>query len=70
MLTAFHQALAQASDHVDFASYDSNGDGLIQNSELAICFVVAGIDAAYHGNYEYDDESHFIWPHAWFFLVP
>lgn len=68
MLAAFSQALAQAGNYVDFASYDSNGDGAIQTSELAICFVVSGIDAAYHSSYEYDDESRYIWPHAWVFF--
>lgn len=37
-------ALDKAADYIDFASYDSNGDGTIQTSELAICFVPAGKD--------------------------
>lgn len=65
MLAAFSEALAQADHYVDFASYDSNGDGLIQTSELALCFVVAGVDAASYSA-EYDDLSRFIWPHAWY----
>ena len=62
---SFSEALTQAGDFIDFASYDSNGDGYLQTSELAICFVVAGRDAAQHPSSVYKNGWQYIWPSAW-----
>jgi len=40
------EALAQASAYIDFPSYDSDGNGVIDRTELAIYFVFAGYEAA------------------------
>ncbi|MBO7674415.1 MAG: M6 family metalloprotease domain-containing protein, partial [Atopobiaceae bacterium] len=64
MLNAFAEALEKAGDYIDFASYDSNADGYVQNSELAICFVVAGKNASTYPGYQ-REPSQYIWPHAW-----
>lgn len=63
-LKALSDALTKASDYIDFASYDSNGDGTIQTSELAVGFVVAGKDAAAAGVTS-QTASEYIWPHAY-----
>ena len=68
MLEAFSEAFTKAADYMEFADYDSNGDGAIQTSELAVCFVVAGKDAASHGGtIGSAEKEEYIWPHAWFF---
>ena len=66
MLECFAEALENAGSYIDFASYDSNGDGVIQTSELAVGFVVAGKDAAMEGEATGAQEQ-YMWPHAWSF---
>ncbi|MBE6041243.1 MAG: M6 family metalloprotease domain-containing protein, partial [Clostridiales bacterium] len=63
MMQSFAEALELAGEYIDFGSYDSNGDGEIQTSELAVGFVVSGLDAAKDRG---RDEKH-IWPHAYSF---
>ena len=67
MLECFAEALKKAGSFIDFASYDSNGDGVIQTSELAVGFVVAGKDAAIQGGNTGAHKEEYMWPHAWFF---
>jgi len=47
---------------VDFASYDTDGDGTLNFRELQIIFIVAGGEEAYG-----DSASHSIWAHSWAF---
>jgi len=60
-ISAFKSALKAASDYVDFAAYDTNGDGTISARELSVLFIVAGYEAAYVGN-QYTPS---IWAHQW-----
>ena len=46
MLDTLERALEKASDAVDFASFDSDGDGALAANELAIAFVVAGYESS------------------------
>jgi hypothetical protein len=39
---ALLEAIRKADPYVDFASYDTNGDGRLQNNEIPLGFVVAG----------------------------
>jgi len=49
-------------DNVDFAALDSNGDGVLNQKELQIIFIVAGGEMAYG-----DPVDHSIWAHSWSF---
>lgn len=69
---AMFYALEEAEKYVNFQNYDSNGDGKIQNSELALGFVFAGYDASFE-EYVKDNEDLelripdrklMLWPHA------
>ncbi len=64
MLDAFAKALTKAKEYIDFPSYDSNQDGKINTSELAIGFVVAGRDAAVEAG-KTTDLDMYTWPHAY-----
>ena len=67
-MNAFSSALSLAAKYMDFSAYDSNGDGVIQNEELAVGFVVAGRDAANHSaSYTTSNKKYYIWPHAYSF---
>jgi M6 family metalloprotease-like protein/uncharacterized repeat protein (TIGR02543 family) len=57
--TIINHALAQAATYLDFASYDTDGNGVIDPSELNIYFVYAGYEAA--GSTLTPN----IWAHAW-----
>lgn len=57
--TIINHALAQAASHVNFASYDTNSNGVIELSELNIYFIYAGYEAS--GSYLTPS----IWAHAW-----
>ena len=64
MLDAFAKALTKAKEYIDFPSYDSDQDGKIDTSELAIGFVVAGRDAANEAG-KTTDLYMYTWPHAY-----
>lgn len=57
--TILNHALAQAAQYIDFASYDTSGDGILQQSELNIYFIYAGYEAS--GT----TKTPSIWAHAW-----
>jgi M6 family metalloprotease-like protein len=57
--TILNHALAQAASYVNFASYDVNGNGTLEQSELTIYFVYAGYEASGSG------QRPSIWAHAW-----
>ncbi|RNC69234.1 MAG: M6 family metalloprotease domain-containing protein, partial [Desulfuromonadales bacterium] len=52
-------ALAQAASYVNFASFDTNANGTIEQSELSIYFIYAGWEASGSG------KTPNIWAHAW-----
>ncbi|MBQ1406525.1 MAG: M6 family metalloprotease domain-containing protein [Eubacterium sp.] len=64
-MEALSAAISAASAYMDFSAYDSNNDGKIDNSELAVGFVVAGYEAA-TGNIS-GRENLSLWSHAWSF---
>ena len=53
----FYAALQAANPYVNFADYDSDGDGYVD----MVFFLVAGLSANYSGN----DES-YLWPHMYY----
>jgi len=59
----FISAIKQANAFVNFSQYDVNKNGLIENNEMALGFVVAGNEAAFeeYGNYN----TFSFWSHAW-----
>lgn len=57
--TIINHALAEAARYVDFAGYDTDGDGVIAPSELTFYFVYAGYEAS--GSAKLPS----IWAHAW-----
>ena len=59
-VSTLQQAYDAADDMVDFASFDTNGDGTISTDELAISFVIAGYESSANGSSEKS-----IWAHAW-----
>jgi M6 family metalloprotease-like protein len=56
---AVKDAIQAADPHIDFSSFDSNGDGYISRTELSIIVITAGYESAY-GTY-----TPSIWSHAW-----
>lgn len=54
-----NSALAQAADLVDFKGFDTNGDGILDPSELVIYFIVAGYEASC------SNLTPSVWAHAW-----
>lgn len=65
MLRAFKRAMLEADPYVDFSSYDTNGNGTVETSELAICFVVAGYEGAVLGSSYSGTNLPIMWAHAW-----
>ncbi len=54
-----HDAITAAEPYVDFASFDTNHDGYVDSTELAILIVVAGYEASY------DNSTPAIWANTW-----
>ncbi len=52
-------ALAQAASFINFNSYDTSGDGILQSNELCIYFIIAGYEAS--GTAKTPN----VWAHAW-----
>jgi M6 family metalloprotease-like protein len=57
--TILNHALAQAASYITFAGYDTNADGVIEQSELNIYFIYAGYEASGSA------KTPSIWAHAW-----
>ncbi|MGE0919557.1 M6 family metalloprotease domain-containing protein [Trichlorobacter lovleyi] len=57
--TILNHALAQAASYVNFASFDTNNNGTLEQSELSIYFIYAGYEDS--GS----DKTPKIWAHAW-----
>ena len=64
MMEVFYQAALAASDHIDYAKYDDNNDGTIDQSELAISYVVAGYEAAIAASKRKQLSDFYMWSHA------
>ena len=66
LFPALSEALRQADAYVDFASFDKNGDGKIQTSELALCFQFAGSEASEVDDADYKtvDRKKLFWSNA------
>lgn len=64
---AMKAAIEKAGEYIDFASYDLDGNGVIESSELALGFVVAGYEGAYVEALEDSDldKSLLLWAHAY-----
>lgn len=62
------EALSEAGNYIDFASYDSNGDGNLAHDELAICICVAGYEGASVSDYRRTDIP-LMWSHAGYLSV-
>jgi M6 family metalloprotease-like protein len=55
-----HDAMVAADPYVNFAGYDTNGDGIVSADELLVVVIVAGNEAAF-----YDACAPNIWAHRW-----
>lgn len=64
MLRALKEAIEKAGDFIDYKSFDTNGNGMIDTQELAIGIVVAGYEGAATGDNEGGDD---FWAHQWSF---
>ncbi len=53
------EAIEAADPYVDFASFDTNGDGYVTSNELAVVVIVAG------GEKSFGDSGNTVWGHAW-----
>lgn len=53
------RAIIAADSFVNYATYDTNGDGVVTNTELHITVVAAGYDAVYGSS----DAQHNVWAH-------
>ena len=61
--TLFAYAVAAVEDKVDFASYDTNGDGRIDPTELAIMIALPGLNASVDA-WDQADGNPGAWPHS------
>ncbi|MGN0778492.1 MAG: M6 family metalloprotease domain-containing protein [Aristaeellaceae bacterium] len=59
----FAYAVAAVEEQVDFASYDTNGDGRIDPTELAIMIALPGLNASVDG-FDQADGQPGAWPHS------
>jgi M6 family metalloprotease-like protein len=59
-----YDALVAADSFVNFASFDTNTDGYLNNDELHIVVVVRGYEASYGGTSACTDKGQ-VWAHAW-----
>ncbi|RJR17999.1 MAG: M6 family metalloprotease domain-containing protein [Nitrospiraceae bacterium] len=53
-------AMLAADPFIDYASFDSNGDGYVDSDELAVVVVVAGYERSYSASY-----VPAVWGHSW-----
>lgn len=57
-------AVNAADDAIDFAAYDTDGNGEITTDELALGFIFAGYEAASSAGYK-NGKNVYLWSHAW-----
>jgi M6 family metalloprotease-like protein len=55
-------AIIAANPYINFAAFDTNGDGVVSNNELHIAVIVAGYEMSYGGN---EACSPRVWAHQW-----
>ena len=60
MLGMFGRVFQAASAYVDYASYDTNGNGILEDDELAVAYVIAGYEASDNAD---DKVPYSIWAH-------
>ncbi|MBF0343777.1 MAG: M6 family metalloprotease domain-containing protein [Nitrospirae bacterium] len=60
-----YDAIVAADPYVDFASYDTNHDGYVDSSELAVVVIVAGYETSYSTSY-----TPSVWGHQWSIAIP
>lgn len=60
------RAIEASRQFVDYNSYDANGDGILGNDELAVCFCLAGYDASAITDPAREDIP-LVWPHSGYF---
>jgi len=53
-------ALETAENQIDFAAYDSNGNGALEPNEFQVIFIVAGYEDAYNGG----TQAPGVWAHS------
>lgn len=53
-------AILAANPYIDFASYDADGNGIVESTELSIIIIVAG----YEASYPYPVNSPSVWGHS------
>jgi M6 family metalloprotease-like protein len=58
-------AMIAADPYVDYASFDTNSNGVIDASELSIIVVASGYERSYSGNY-----GPSVWGHRWSLSLP
>ena len=61
----FKAAIEKAGDYIDFASFDADGSGTIENTELAIGFLIAGYEGAYLESFDTVGADKVLWAHAY-----
>ena len=61
----FKEAIEQAGSYIDFAAFDADGSGTIENTELAIGFIVAGYEGSYLESYAGVGAEKVLWAHAY-----
>lgn len=62
-LKAMGEALEYSKKHVSFSKYDTNNNGIIEKTELAICFCLAGYEASNSANFSEGKEK-YVWAGA------
>lgn len=67
LLQALGDAAQKAGDYMDFSRYDTNRNGIIDNNELGISFIVAGYNAAERLDRSVS-QNQLLWPHQYNFL--
>ena len=60
------RAIAASRSFVDYDAFDANGDGVLGNDELAVCFCLAGYDASAVLDPARSDIP-LMWPHTGYF---
>jgi M6 family metalloprotease-like protein len=58
--TLTKKAILKANPYVNFAAFDTNGDGYVDSSELAVVVIVAGYERSYSATY-----TPSVWGHKW-----
>lgn len=61
----FKAAIEEADNYIDFDAFDADGNGTIENTELAISFIVAGYEGSYLEDYGSVGAETVLWAHAY-----